>query len=152
MAGPMRAEEIEHPEDYAPRTAQGRLYEWARARHWPELNVWPPESAMYRVLHNPGRVTSTKSDGGMGERADRLRLAMATWNRVQETSEAIRMMPRYYRDVIEAMYYVEQRERPRTSKQAADKISMGHAMYRQSMDQALAWLQGRLCLYALREP
>lgn len=152
MAVSMRAEELDQQEEYAPRTAQGRLYEWARARHWPELNVWPPESAMYRVLHSPGRVTSTKSDGGMADGADRLRLALAMWNRVRETDDAIRMMPRYYRDVIESMYFVEQRERPRTAKQSADRIKMGLPMYRQGMDQALAWLQGRLCLYALREP
>lgn len=135
-----------------PQTARGRLREWARARHWPELNVWPAESAMYAVLHSPGRATNTQSDGGMSSQADRYSAALAMWNRTVETAKAIEMMPREYRLVIHAMYKVEKLKRAKELDEAARVAGMPIPTYRKAMDNALAWIQGRLCLEALRGP
>ena len=133
-----------------PQTARGRLYEWSYTRHWPELNVWPPESAMYAVLHNPGRATGTQSDGGMSDKSERLDVAIQKWNRTIETSKAIEDMPADYRRVVYSMYKVEPREKPKEAEQAAEVAKLTLASYRKAMDYALAWLQGRLNLVALR--
>lgn len=129
-----------------PESARGRLYEWARARHWPELNVWPPESPMYAVLHNPGRATNVQSDGGMADNASRYSAAMAVWVRVVEVGQALDQMPRAFRLAVHAMYRVEKRERPRRIEEAAQIAGMPVPTFRKTMDHALVWLQGRLCL------
>lgn len=135
---------------HGPQTARGRLYEWSYTRHWPELNVWPPESAMYAVLHNPGRSTAVQSDGGMAAFSDRYSVAIEKWQRTVETGQAIDMMPADYRKVVHAMYRVEKRERPRELIDAAAIAGLPIPTFRKAMDTALAWLQGRLDLTALR--
>lgn len=137
---------------HGPQSVRGRLREWARARHWPEMNCWPPESAMYAVLHNPGRATNVSSDGGMAAKADRYGVSFAMWQRTIETGQAIEMMPSEYRQVVYAMYRVEKRERPRELDDAATVAKIPVQTYRRAMDMALAWLQGRMCLQALRNP
>ena len=152
----MRA--IEHDDEQAkrlqgPQTARGRLYEWARVRHWEPVNVWPPESAMYAVLHNPGRATNTQSDGGMVNMCAALEeqpVSHAMRVRCRITQDAIDLMPKDYRLVVRSMYEVEKRERPRALKAAAEKAVMAEDTFRKTMDMALAWLQGKLDLAALR--
>jgi hypothetical protein len=143
---------VERAADEAIRTSKGRLYEWSYARHWPDINVWPPESAMYAVLHNPGRATNTKSDGGLSALVERRTEAMDKWDRTLRTSQAIAAMPSDYRKVVYAMYRVEQRERPRRLEHAAEVAGMPIATFRKAMDFALVWLQGRLDLDAIRGP
>lgn len=135
-----------------PQTARGRLYEWSYTRHWPELNVWPPESAMYAVLHNPGRATNVTSDGGLWALCDRYSVALQKWERTVETAVAIENLPREYRSVVYAMYRVEKREKPRELDEAAAVAKMQVPTYRKAMDVALAWLAGKLDLMALRAP
>ncbi len=137
---------------HGPQTARGRLREWARARHWPEMNCWPPESAMYAVLHNPGRATGVQSDGGMSAKMDRFGVSFAMWERTIETARAIAMMPADYRQVVYAMYRVEKRETPRELEEAAAVAKIPVQSFRRAMDNAMCWLQGRLCLEALRGP
>lgn len=107
-----------------PQTVQGRLREWARSRHLPSLNVWPPESAIYSVLHSPGRSTNGKSDGGLGSFCDRDSGALRAVMRARETGEAVKALPLLLRQAIEAVYVVELRERPRTARAAADKAGI----------------------------
>lgn len=90
-------------------TVVGRLKEFYRARFWPEVNVWPEESAMYAVLHNPGRATNVQSDGGMAAMAENLGEQIAVRTRALEVAAAIRAMPEDYRKVIEATYDVPRR-------------------------------------------
>lgn len=152
-----RSEQIEAESEYdkrlhGPQTAQGRLREWARSRHWPEVNVWPEESAMYALLHNPGRATNTQSDGGMASMAENMEGSIRTWTRTQEVSDALFLMPVEYRKVIDAMYRVERRERPRRVEHAAEITKLKVPTYRKMMDLALVWLQGRLCIEHSRRP
>lgn len=139
-------------QDKAIRTARGRLYEWSYTRHWPDINVWPPESPMYAVLHNPGRATNTQTDGGLGAFVERRTEAMDKWQRTLDMTKAIHAMPSGYRSVVLAMYKVEPRERPRRLETAAEIAKMEVSTYRKAMDFALAWLQGRLDLEAMRGP
>lgn len=136
-----------------PQTARGRLYEWARVRHWEPVNVWPPESAMYAVLHNPGRATNTQSDGGMVNMCAVLEeqpVSHRMRERCRRTQEALDVMPKEYRLVVRSMYEVEKRERPRALKASSEKAQLEEATFRKTMDMALAWLQGKLDLDAVR--
>lgn len=138
-----------------PQTARGRLYEWARVRHWLPVNVWPPESAMYAVLHSPGRATNTQSDGGMVNMCSALESQPASHAmriRCRETQAAIDMMPRPYRLVVRSMYEVERLERPKSLGAASETAQMEAPTFRKTMDMALAWLQGKLDLDAVRGP
>lgn len=107
-----------------PQTVQGRLREWSRVRHWPALNVWPPESAMYAVLHNPGRTTTGKSDGGMAAYCDAQGAGVAAFTRAREVGEAVSGLPATLRDAIESVYLVEARERTRTVRAAAELLGI----------------------------
>lgn len=107
-----------------PQTVQGRLREWARSRHLPTLNVWPPESAIYAVLHSPGRATTGKSDGGLASLCDRQEGALSAVIRARETGEAIALLAPVLRQAIEAVYLVELKERTRTTRAAAEKLDI----------------------------
>lgn len=138
--------EREIDEDRAPPTVTGRLREFYRVRAYPMPDVWPSESALFAVLHAPGRATNTQSDGGLSSLVERKSHALAQWNRVQEVGAALRAMPAEYRVLIDATYDVPPRERPRTVRTAADKCQISTTTYSKRMTAALCWLQGRLCM------
>ena len=138
-----------------PQTARGRLYEWSRVRHWHPINVWPPESPIYAILKSPGRATDTAGDGGMASFMDRLARqpeSHAMRVRSLEVQAAVDVMPKAYRSVVRCMYEVERRERPRDISRASEMAGMKEPNFRKTMDMALAWLQGRLDLHAVRGP
>ncbi len=139
-----------------PQTARGRLYEWARVRHWLPINAWPPESAMYAVLHNPGRAPYVQGDGGMLNRISRMQTmppeSHVARERCREVQAALDMMPKAYLLVVRSMYEVERRERVKKLAEAAETAHMEEANFRKTMDMALAWLQGRLNLDQVRGP
>lgn len=129
-----------------PLTVTGRLMEFYRVRAYPFPDVWPSESALFAVLHAPGRATNTQSDGGLSSLCERKNYALAQWNSVQEVGAALRAMPDEYRVLIDATYDVPPRERPRTVRTAADKAGISTTTYSKRMTAALCWLQGRLCM------
>lgn len=147
-----RAERIEEAEeardltDYAPRTPEGRLREWSRARWYAPVNVWPPESAMYAVLHNPGRATGGQSDGGLGALADADGIQLARQARVRDVSKAIAGLPTELQAVIRYMYDVPQRERPKGEKTCADHFEVTRAEMARTLAAAYGWIARDLAL------
>lgn len=133
-------------EDRAPPSVTGRLREFYRVRAYPIPDIWPCESALFAVLHAPGRATNVQSDGGLSSLVERKNGPLAQWNRVQEVGSALRAMPTEYRVLIDATYDVPPMERPRPIRAAAEKARIPVTTYSKRMTAALCWLQGRLCL------
>lgn len=129
-----------------PQTAKGRLTEWSRVRHWADVNVWPPESAMYAVLHNPGRATGSQSDGGMASLCDRNALALERKGRAKEVEQAMRMMPADLLAVVWEMYAVFQRERPRSDRVVAESLGIPRLEAIKRLERAYGWLSRELGL------
>lgn len=136
--------EQEDREYRQPLTVTGRIQEFYRVRAYPRPDVWPSESALFAVLHAPGRATNVQSDGGLSNLIERKNYALAQWNSVQEVGAALRAMPTEYRVLIDATYDVPARERPRTVRNAAEKAGISTTTYSKRMAMALCWLQGRL--------
>lgn len=132
--------------DVRPITVVGRVRDYYRVKQLPDVNCWPEESAMYAVLHNPGRATNVQSDGGMANFIENCGDALSRRAHALEIHEALRLMPIAYRLVIECTYDVPLRERPRTVRLAAERSGMSTGAYGKVMAAALAWLQGRLCI------
>lgn len=141
-----QAEEIQDLSAIAPRTAEGRLREWSRARWYASVNPWPPESPMYAVLHSPGRATDGASDGGMVSLMHRGGKMVATQTRVVEVTRAISALPPALRDLIRYMYDVPQRERPKTEKHAAEHFQVSRSEIAQRYGVALGWIARELCI------
>lgn len=133
-------------DDRAPITVVGRLREFYRVRAYPVPDIWPSQSAIFSVLHAPGRATNTQSDGGLSSLIERKDGPLAQWNRCQEVGAALRAMPTEYRVLIDATYDVPALERPRTVRAAAEKARIPTTTYSKRMAMALCWLQGRLCM------
>jgi hypothetical protein len=133
-------------DDRAPKTVVGRLREFYRVRAYPVPDVWASQSAIFSVLHAPGRATNTQSDGGLSSLIERKDGPLAQWNRCQEVGAALRAMPTEYRVLIDATYDVPALERPRTVRTASDKCHISTTTYSKRMTAALCWLQGRLCM------
>lgn len=139
-------DEEARPKEILQTTARGRLYEWSYVRHWPDLDVWPPESPIYSVWRSPGRCTAGAQDGGMSGRADRLSGALAAVIRAKETDEAIRTLPKDGQAIVYAMYLVEKRERPRSWREAAKRCNVALSTYQDAMERAIKLLNVELCL------
>lgn len=155
-----------------PQTARGRLYEWARVRHWEPPNAFPASpfariaemqdfaaargvGIKYDMVQEEGdtEAVACKPDGGMVNMCARLENvphSHAMRMRCRETQAAIDVMPKAYRLVVRSMYEVERLERPKQIAGAAEKAQMEETTFRKTMDLALAWLQGRLDLDQLR--
>lgn len=153
MIGPAPVFHAEHLDDQEPARDQvleltviGRVREFYKVSRWGAFNAWPPESAIYAVLHSPGRATNTQSDGGLAMKADLMDGEMSSRRRAYEVMTAMRAMPAGYRRAIEATYNVPVREKPRTVRVAAAMVGVGTATYGKMMAAGLAWLQGRLCI------
>lgn len=129
-----------------PQSAQGRLREWSRVRHWEALNVWPKESAMYAVLHNPGRATNTQSDGGMASKMDRMEAALAAHNRMVEVAKALQAMPIVSRLIVDKMYVVSAREAPKSDRVVAEALGITRLEAIRRLERAYGWLAHELCL------
>lgn len=134
---------------HGPQTVVGRLREWSRARHYPALNCWPPESPMYAVLRSPGRATNTSQDGGLAAMMDRLTGAEAAHIRAVEAGRAIYSMPTDARAVVLAMYDVPKLERPRSVRDAAAMCGLKKTTYEVAMARALGWLSNEMGLPAI---
>lgn len=138
--------EQEDREYRQPLTVTGRIQEFYRVRAYPVPDIWPAQSAIFSVLHAPGRATNVQSDGGLSSLIERKNYALAQWSSVQEMGAALRAMPTEYRELIDATYDVPPLERPRTVRAAADKCHISTTTYSKRMTAALCWLQGRLCM------
>ncbi len=154
MIGSIQRENIDEAyeaEGYAPRNIEGRLREWARARWYPPVNSWPPESPMYAVLNAPGRATNGSQDGGMAGRAWVHARALEREIRVIEITKAIQLLPGHARDLIRHMYEVSQRERPRSERSVADHFGMSREECSKHLQRAYGWLERELCMTSVPE-
>lgn len=123
-----------------PQTAKGRLTEWSRVRHWADVNVWPPESPMYAVLHNPGRASGSQSDGGMASLCDRHGLSLERKGRAKECEQAMRMLPPDLFAVVWEMYAVTQRERPKSDRVVSEALGLTRIEAIKRLERAYGWL------------
>lgn len=154
-----------------PLTVIGRLREYARVRHRPQVNAFQdsPFAKIAEMQENAGirgsgirydmisteedpEVTPCLPDGGLGELAERAGHSLTQQIRCQEVATAINQMPEMYRSAIFAMYHVEHRDRVRTFTDAAAKCGKAKGTYQLILTRAYGWLEGRLCLPIDREP
>lgn len=129
-----------------PQNVAGRLREWSRARHYPAMNCWPPESPMYAVLKSPGRATNSSQDGGMAATMDRMGGAVAAYIRAKETGMAIQLLPYSCREVVDAMFIVEKMESPRTLAVVALALKVPKSEVQRRLHIAYGWLSRDLCV------
>lgn len=147
--GALQREQMDDAEEdrgIGPRNVEGRLREWSRARWYPPVNAWPPESPLFAVLHAPGRATNGDPDGGMGSRAQVMRWALQREIRVIEVTKAIQMLPGQSREFIRHMYEVAQRERPRSERACAEHFKLGRDEFSKLLNRAYGWLERELCI------
>lgn len=115
--------------------AEQRLLEWARDLHYPgQQMVFGMKSIMGRTLDDgpDGAVqgANLSNDGGAGALVDRLWYALMVSNRCRETAEAIVMMSKESRDVIDATYRVySPRDLPRSAAGAAEILGISERTY-----------------------
>lgn len=154
-----------------PQTIIGRLREYSRVRHDPEVNSFGP-SPFARIQEMQGNagirgkgirydmitteddpeVTPCPPDGGLGDLIDRKGRYLAHQMRAQEMATAIHQMPWQYREAIHAMYHVAAREKCRTFDEAARKFGKPRSTYQLILTSAYGWLEAKLCLPADRYP
>lgn len=131
---------------YSPRNVEGRLREWARARWYPPVNSWPPESPVYAVWKSPGRATDGSQDGGMAARVWRQARALECEIRVIEVTKALQMMPIDLRTLVRHMYEVPQRERPKSERACAEHFQMNRDEFGKRLQRAYGWLERELSI------
>lgn len=147
MMTAIKREEVEEAADiagYIPRNIEGRLREWSRARWYAPVNPWPSESGVHAVLHNPGRATAVKSDGGMAALCDRSGRSIALEIRVLAVNEAIAAMPSQLSQFIRYIYDVPQRERPKSERSCAEKFGISRDECGRVLARAYGWLEREL--------
>lgn len=147
MMTAIKREEMEESADltgYVPRNIEGRLREWSRARWYAPVNSWPSESGVHAVLHNPGRATAVKSDGGLGSLCDRTGHAIALEVRVIEVGRALNAMPAQLAQYVRYVYDVPQRERPKSERACAEKFGVSRDDCRRILARAYGWLEREL--------
>lgn len=147
MMTAVKRDEIEEATDltgYVPRNIEGRLREWSRARWYPPVNAWPSESGVHAVLHNPGKATAVKSDGGMGALCDRSGRSIALEIRVMEVGQAVSAMPAQLAQFIRFVYDVPQRERPKSERACAEHFKVSRDDCRRILARAYGWLEREL--------
>lgn len=171
-----RAEKLEAASDHdgrlhGPQTVVGRLREYCRVRHEPEVNSFGP-SPFARIAEMKGNagirgkgirydvitteedpeVTLCPPDGGLGELIERKGRLLEHHMRCQEMATAIHQMPWQYREAIHAMYHVAVREKYRTFGEAARKFGKPKGTYQLILTSAYGWLEAKLCMPADRYP
>jgi hypothetical protein len=129
-----------------PQSVVGRLREWSRARHYPSMNCWPPESPMYAVLKSPGRATNGSQDGGMASTMDRMGGAVAAYTRSKEVGAAVAILPSTLRIVVLTMYHVEKMESPRPERIVAEMLKVPKSQVQARLNRAYGWLARELCI------
>lgn len=134
-----------------PRNVEGRLREWSRGRWNPPPNLWQSESPLYAILKSPGRATDTSGDGGMANRMDRNGEAIARWTRILETGKAVKDLPPSLREVVEYVYDVPQRERPKSERSASDKFGITREETGKMLARAYGWLERELNIVTPRD-
>lgn len=157
---------------FGPQTVLGRLREYAKVRHEPPVNPFPPENTLYRIMKertNAGARGSgakyeiiytddeaegvaVRPDGGLGALAERSGGRIARKHRCQEIATALHKMPVAYKEIVEAMYHVDQWSKPRTYEKAAMRLGMAKTTYQSVLDRAYGWLEGHLDLPIDRTP
>lgn len=129
-----------------PQTVHGRLKEWSRARHYPAMNCWPPESPIYAVWKSPGRATDGALDGGMASMADRMGNLIAAHSRAVEVAKAVSTLPLNCKEVVHAMFMVEKMESPRTLATVAITLNVPKSEVQRRLHIAYGWLSRDLCI------
>lgn len=147
-----------------PETAEGRMYEWSRCRHFTPPNPWPasPFHKIHVMQENAGMRgsglqfdvidgVSCRPDGGMADFCERHDSRMTDHLRSRETYYAVMSLRDEHRAVLMAKYRVENRERPRTLRAAAEVLGVAHTTLADRLERALIALGGVLCLPPTRK-
>ncbi len=140
-------------------TAQGRVREWSRVRHWEAPNSFPASpfaqiaemqdfasargvGAKYEMVQEPGDAVATpcKPDGGMTAFCERFERGLPFHIRARETAYAIHGLPEDLRVVIFEMYRVPQRERPKSDRAVAEALSLTRLETIKRLERAYGWL------------
>lgn len=98
----------------------------------------------YPIYEVDGEVFSCAPDGGLGDLCDMLDGRMRYDRRMREVAEAVRRLPDRHRAVIEAIYHVERRERPRSVRVVAALMGIPRTAADTRRAQALGYLEAAL--------
>lgn len=137
--------------DGVPRTAEGRLIEWAKSLFRDPWNYWPRVSVLGRMMdEGPGASQSTAvtSDGGLGRMVDQFASSMEKHIRCSDVYEAYCAMPPRLSLIVDCTYLhcPSRYDVPRSWEAAVGESGLGEQEYAKRKREMLGWLDSYLSI------